>query len=84
MTDFPNNPVINPLHHKNTMAKTILDKAIDFVFLLLARHSSSELDSALASCVGLKPFPNSGDVLNFLLKRCASHSMRTTASMTIA
>ena len=59
-------------------AKTILDKAIDFVFLLLARHSSSELDSALASCVGLKPFPNSGDVSNFLLKRCASHNMRTT------
>ena len=28
-------------------AKTILDKAIDFVFLLLARHSSSELYSAL-------------------------------------
>ena len=32
--------------------KSELLATINFVFLLLARHSSSKLDSALASCVG--------------------------------
>ena len=65
-------------------AKNTLVKAIDFVFLLLARHSSSKLDSALALCVGFQPFPILGNVSNCLLKSCASHSMQTTVFMIIA
>ena len=84
MTGNPNPPVINPLHPRYTMANNTLDKATDFVFLLLARQSSNELDFALASFVGCRPYPNSVTAFRFSLKSFVWHSMQTTVFMTIA
>ena len=66
------------------MPNTTLDKATDFVFLLLARQSSNKFDSALASFVGCRLYPNSGTAFRFLLKSCVWHSMQTAVFMIIA
>ena len=63
------------------MPNTTLDKATDFVFLLLARQSSNKFDSALASFVGCRLYPNSVTAFRFSLKSCVWHSMQTAVSM---